>query len=73
MCHVFRRIIWKEFRPIPNGPALLDINYEENLDRNWNLFGGDPRPGFVPFSLQYYYSFVTIYQEYKSVHWKNYT
>jgi len=34
---VFRRIIWKEFRPIPNGPALLDINSEENLDRSWNL------------------------------------
>ena len=31
---MFRRIIWNEVRPIPNGPILrvLDVNPEENLD-----------------------------------------
>jgi len=39
MCHMFRRIISKEVRPIPIGPTLLDVNPEENLDGVWICVG----------------------------------
>jgi len=53
MCHIFRGTIWKEVRPIPNGPILLDVNPQESLDGGWNLCWGNPRPDFVPVKLQH--------------------